>query len=450
MKRNETLFIGFMLFSMFFGAGNLIFPPLLGVQSGTSYWLAMAGFIVTGVGLPVLVIAAVSVVDGGIQAIGNRVHPLFSTIFTVIVYLCIGPFLAIPRNANVAYEMGVRPFLSGSARHSSLSLLLFSFVFFLLVYLVSLNPDKMSKYLGRWITPVLLAAMVILCAVGFFRLMGRPFQAPSAGYQSVPFFKGFINGYSTMDALASLAFGIVILTAVKHRGVHDKKQLTAYTLKAGLIAGLILALVYLALGFIGAKMASAGTFQNGTDILTAMSALLFGEAGKALLGFIFMLACFTTVVGLTTACGQYFSELMPRFSYHQIVIAVSLVGFTLSNLGLNFILKFSVPFLEMAYPVTIVLVVLTFFHHLFNGSKKVYACTLLFAGVFAVIEGLEGFGVPLGYVQTFAQSLPLASAGLEWVVPALFGAAVGIALSKWGPHTEPQPAVNPKVTNDSL
>ncbi|GER67142.1 branched-chain amino acid transport system carrier protein [Weizmannia acidilactici] len=450
MKRNETLFIGFMLFSMFFGAGNLIFPPFLGVQSGTSYWPAMAGFIVTGVGLPVLVIATVSVVDGGIQAIGNRVHPLFSTVFTVIVYLCIGPFLAIPRNANVAYEMGVKPFLPASVQSSPVALLLFSVVFFLLVYLVSLNPEKMSKYLGRWITPVLLVAMVVLCAVGFFKLAGHPLQAPAVDYQTGSFFKGFINGYSTMDALASLAFGIVILTAVKHRGVSNRKQMTAYTLKAGFIAGAILALVYVALGFIGAKMASAGTFQNGTDVLTAVSTLLFGEAGKALLGFIFMLACFTTVVGLTTACGEYFSNLMPKLSYHQVVIAVTLVGFTLSNLGLNLILKFSVPFLEMAYPMTIVLVVLTFFHKLFHGSKKVYGCTLLFTGVFAVIEGLEGFGIPLGFVQAFAQKLPLASAGLEWVVPALIGAAAGLLLSRLGHHAPEAQPVHSKATEQSL
>ncbi|MED4346169.1 branched-chain amino acid transport system II carrier protein [Heyndrickxia coagulans] len=441
MKRNEVLFIGFMLFSMFFGAGNLIFPPFLGIQSGSSYWPAMAGFIVTGVGLPVLVIAAVSFVDGGIQAIGNRVHPVFSTVFTVIVYLCIGPFLAIPRNANVAYEMGVKPFLSGSAHSSPVSLLLFSAVFFLLVYLTSLNPDKMSNTLGRWITPVLLLAMAVLCAAGFFKLSGRPFTAPLAGYQTGSFYKGFIDGYSTMDALASLAFGIVILTAVKHRGIANRKQMTAYTLKAGLIAGAILALVYVALGLIGAKMAASGTFQNGTDVLTAVSSLLFGQAGKILLGFIFMLACFTTVVGLTTACGQYFSNLVPKFSYHGVVIAVTLTGFTLSNLGLNTILKFSVPFLEMAYPVTIMLVVLTFFHTAFRGSKKVYGFALLFTGVFALIEGLKGFGVPLGFIGAFAQKLPLASAGLEWVVPALCGTAIGLLFSRLEHRTKETRAV---------
>lgn len=450
MKKNDLLFIGFMLFSMFFGAGNLIFPPFLGIQSGTSYWTAILGFIVTGVGLPVIVIAAVSIVDGGIQSIGNRVHPIFSTIFTVIVYLCIGPFLAIPRNANVAYEMGVKPFLHGSAQQSSISLFIFSIVFFALVFLVSLNPDKMSKYLGRWITPVLLISMVVLCVVGIIKLAGHPSLAPVGNYKTHSFFQGFIDGYSTMDALASLAFGIVILTAVKRRGVKDKKQLTSYTLKAGVIAGAILALVYVSLGFIGVKMASEGTFSNGTDVLTATSTLVLGQGGKALLGFIFTLACFTTVVGLTTACGEYFSALIPKFSYKTVVITITVIGFILSNLGLNLILKFSVPFLEMAYPITIVLVVLTFFHKLFRGSKRVYGFALFFTGIFSLFEGLQGFGLSLGPVKTFTQALPLASVGLEWVVPALVGIVIGLIFTKWDRHTNTPHSLKTKASEQSL
>lgn len=431
----DTVFVGLMLFSMFFGAGNLIFPPFLGAEAGSSYWFAMAGFIVTGVGLPFAVLYAVSLVKGGVQTIGNRVHPVFSTVFMVVIYLSIGPFLAIPRNANVAYEMGLKPFLSNNS-NAGLILLLFTVCFFALAYAVSLNPSKMEKYMGRWITPTLLLAMVILCAAGFVKL-DAPLQPPSAAYQSGAFSTGFIEGYNTMDALAALAFGIVILTAIQQRGVRDRKQLTNYTLKAGLIAGTLLALVYVSLGLIGGRMAAAGSFENGTDILSAASTLLLGESGTALLGFIFTLACFTTVVGLTTACGQYFSNLIPKVSYKTVVLLVTLVSFTLSNLGLNQILKVSVPFLVTAYPLTIVLIALTFFNRYFKNSKKVYGSAILFTGAFALMDGLLAFGIDLGPVQVMKDSLPLSSMGLQWILPAIVGTGVGIVTSSFSNKPSP-------------
>ncbi|WP_071394401.1 branched-chain amino acid transport system II carrier protein [Bacillus tuaregi] len=428
MKKFDNMFIGFMLFSMFFGAGNLIFPPFLGALSGTSFWLAMTGFILTAVGLPLLVLVAISLVKGGIKTIADRVHPAFSTIFMVSVYLSIGPFLAIPRNANVAFEMGVMPFIS-SSWDPKLLLFLFSCIFFLLVYVVGLNPGKMEKYMGRWITPTLLVAIVVLCTVGFVNLNGA-LQAPTGGYEEGAFFKGFLEGYNTMDALAALAFGIVILTAIQQRGVRDEKQLTNYTLKAALIAGGLLTAVYVTIGMIGSKMASTGSYENGTEILSAASTLLFGKSGTVLLGLIFTLACFTTLVGLTTACGQYFSKLMPSVSYKAAMTIVTLVGFTLSNLGLNQILKVSVPFLVSAYPLTIVLMLLTFFNRYFKNTRIVYGSAMLFTSVFAILSGLHTFGLELGPIQKVRDLLPLSSVGLDWVLPAVAGTLIGVLLSQ--------------------
>ncbi|MBT2690583.1 branched-chain amino acid transport system II carrier protein [Bacillus sp. ISL-47] len=430
MKKFDSLFIGLMLFSMFFGAGNLIFPPFLGALSGTSFWMAMAGFILTAVGLPFVVLLAISLAKGGVNAIASRVHPLFSTVFMVVIYLSIGPFLAIPRNASVAFEMGVMPF-SNESWNSTLVLFLYTAVFFLLVYVISLNPSKMEKFMGRWITPVLLLSVVVLCAVALVNLDATQL-APAGGYESGAFFKGFLEGYNTMDALAALAFGIVILTAIQKKGVRDEKQLSRHTLKAALVAGTLLALVYVSLGLMGGKMAAHDTFENGTAILSSASTLLFGKAGTAFIGFIFTLACFTTVVGLTTACGQYFSNLLPKASYKSIVIAVTLVGFTLSNLGLSQILKVSVPFLVTAYPLTIVLITLSFFNGYFKHPRKVYGSAMLFTGVFAALGGLSAFGLELGALQSLRNILPFASVGMEWVLPALAGTAIGLLLSNTG------------------
>ncbi|MDP4083368.1 MAG: branched-chain amino acid transport system II carrier protein [Bacillota bacterium] len=357
----------------------------------------------------------------------NRVHPLFGTIFTIVVYLSIGPFFGIPRNANVAYEMGFKPFLGAASFGQSTLLLLFTVVFFLLVYFLSLNPTKLVDYMGQWITPALLLSIVVLCVTGFVKLH-HPLTAPTKNYQSASLFKGFIDGYTTMDALAALAFGIVILTTLRQKGISNKKELTSYTVKAGIVAGTALALVYLAIGFLGAKMASYGTFDNGTSLLSSASTILLGTGGKVLLGLIFTLACFTTCVGLTIACGQYFSKIYPKASYRLVVTVVTVVSFLIANLGLNQIIFVSVPFLVMAYPLTILLVTLSFF---FKGSQKVYAGTMLLTGIVSLNDGLKMFGVNLHGIQSVMGTLPFASVGLGWVVPAIVGGAIGSVLEKF-------------------
>ncbi|MED4202418.1 branched-chain amino acid transport system II carrier protein [Neobacillus mesonae] len=443
MKKRDTFFVGLMLFSMFFGAGNLIFPPFLGMGAGTSFWPAIIGFIITGVGLPLLVISAIALVKDGGNALGNRVHPWFGAAFTVMVYLSIGPFFGVPRNANVAFEMGFKPFLGNVHASQSLLLLGFTAVFFLLVFLLSLNPSKVVDYMGRIITPTLLLSIVVLCVTGFFKL-NKPLQGPNETYQTATLFKGFIDGYSTMDALAALAFGIVILSTIQQKGVTDQKQLTAYTVKAGFVAGGALALVYAGIGFIGARMASYGTFDNGTALLSSAATILLGNGGKILLGFIFTLACFTTCVGLTIACGQYFSKMARKLSYRTVVTLVTVVSFLIANLGLNQIISISVPFLVMAYPLTIVLVTLAFFHRFFGGSQKVYASAMFLTGFVSLYDGLKMFGLKWSLLESLMSQLPFASVGLGWVVPAVVGGLVGFVLEKLSPAPARRKGLNPK------
>jgi len=431
MKKKDTVFIGLMLFSMFFGAGNLIFPPFLGLQAGTSFWPAILGFIITAVGLPLLVLAAIALVKDGVQTLGSRVHPLFGSIFTIVVYLSIGPFFGIPRNANVAFEMGLKPFLGSVSLSNSVLLLMFTVVFFALVYLLSLNPSKVVDYMGRFITPALLISILVLCVTAFVKL-SHPLKAPVEKYQTASLFKGFIDGYSTMDALAALAFGIVILTAFKQKGISSKKELASQTIKSGLVAGAALAAVYLAIGLMGAKMAGYGTFENGTQVLSAASSMLLGKGGTILLGVIFTLACFTTCVGLTIACGQYFTKIAPKLSYRTFVTIVTVASFLIANLGLNQIINVSVPFLVMAYPLTIVLITLSFFHRYFRGSQKVYAGSMLLTGLVALYDGLKMFGLDSSALDQAVSYLPFSSFGLGWVVPALAGAAVGLVLDRLG------------------
>ncbi|SEA72802.1 branched-chain amino acid:cation transporter, LIVCS family [Thalassobacillus cyri] len=421
MKSSDILFIGFMLFALFFGAGNLIYPPTLGIESGTAYWPAIFGFVLTGVGIPVLTVTAISLVKNGTIELGSRVHPAFGLVFTSVVYLAIGPFFGIPRAANVAYEMGVQPLVPGG---NTGVLLIFTLIFFALVFLVSLNPSKLVDRVGQWLTPLLLAAIVAL-VVGSFFLLDGTVQQPAEKYQASPFFTGFLEGYLTMDAIAALAFGILVITALKDRGVTDRRQLTAFTLKVGIVTAIGLTTVYASIGWIGAKMATEGSYTNGGEILSGAAQLMYGQTGTLLLGVIVALACFTTSVGLTVACGQFFSKTFPKLSYKFVIFMVTIGSFAVANLGLEQIIAFSVPVLVFIYPIAIVLIALSFANRLFNGSTFVYQGAILLTAITSLYDGLAAFGMDLSSVEPLMQQLPFFALGLGWVVPALVGALAG-------------------------
>ncbi|WP_181347695.1 branched-chain amino acid transport system II carrier protein [Thalassobacillus sp. CUG 92003] len=421
MRRRDTVFVGFMLFALFFGAGNLIYPPSLGISAGTAYWPAIAGFVLTGVGLPILTVAAISLVGNGAVELGQRVHPWFGVIFTSIVYLAIGPFFGIPRAANVAYEMGVSPLITTP---SSQWLLLFSIAFFSLVFIVSLNASKLVDRIGQWLTPALLLTIIALVIGSLWGLKGEP-ASPSSAYQTQPFFTGFIEGYLTMDAIAALAFGIIVMTAFHEKGVQSRRRVMLRTLQAGGVTAIGLSTVYASIGWIGSRMADKGTFTNGGEILSGAANLIYGSTGALLLGVLVALACLTTCIGLTVACGQFFSSQFPVLSYKAVISIVTLLSLTITNVGLNQIIAFSVPVLVFIYPVAIVLVLLTFIHPVFQGSPYVYRGALLFTAAMSLYDGLTAFGLDLAAVHSYLSILPLFEQGLGWLIPALAGGLIG-------------------------
>ncbi|WP_404456046.1 branched-chain amino acid transport system II carrier protein [Virgibacillus necropolis] len=424
--KKDTFIIGFMLFALFFGAGNLIYPPTLGIDSGTSYWAAIAGFVITGVGLPILAVTAISFVKNDARELADKVHPLFGLIFTSVVYLAIGPFFGIPRAASVAFEMGVEPFTAGIS--STLVLFIFTTIFFILVYVVSLNPSKMVDRIGQYLTPILLIAIIAL-AVGGFILLDSPMVDPIEKYASSPFFTGFVEGYLTMDAIAALAFGIIVVNAFKERGITTQSELVKSTIKAGIITGTGLIIVYGSIGWIGAKMATIGDYSNGGDILSSAAEVLFGSFGALLLGVIVALACFTTCVGLIVACGQFFTKIT-RLSYNKIILLTTVVSYLIANQGLNTIISYSVPVLVFIYPIAIVLIILTFIQNLFHGARPVYQGAILFTAVTSLYDGLLAFGMDLSTVKPYMEMLPFFALGLGWIVPALIGGIIGLIVSK--------------------
>ncbi|MEX6701902.1 branched-chain amino acid transport system II carrier protein [Peribacillus frigoritolerans] len=416
---------GLMLFALFFGAGNLIFPAMLGQSAGTNLWSASLGFIITGVGLPFITILAFGFSGkNDVQSLASRAHPLFGIIFTVVLYLSLGPLFALPRTGSVSYEIGIKPFLSNDV--GFLPLLIFTIIYFGIACLLSINPSKMLDIVGKILTPLLLIFIGILIVVAIINPMGE-IQAPVVDYSDNSFFKGFKEGYLTMDTLAGFAFGIIVINAIKDRGITSRKEVLGFCLKAGLIAATLLVIVYASITYVGAtSVEKLGQLGNGGDVLAQASNHFFGPAGAVLLGLIVIAACLTTSIGLITACATYFNKILPAVSYKSYVVIFSVFSAAVANVGLTKLISITVPVLTALYPVAIVLIVLTFFHSLFKGKSEVYLGSLLLTAIISIMDGIVASGIKLDAVSDlFTQYLPLYSVGVGWVIPAIIGGVLG-------------------------
>jgi len=428
LTKRETLTIGLMLFALFFGAGNMIFPPALGQAAGTHFWQAILGFIVTGVGLPLLGVIAVSLGGGNLQTLAGRVHPVFGIIFTFIVYLSIGPMMAIPRTATVTFEMGVLSFLPEGLKQSQLPLFLTTIVFFALTYWLAVTPSKMVDRIGKILTPVLLAIIALMYVATLFRPIGEVGQ-PVEGYADSAFVKGFLEGYLTLDALAAMVFGIVVTSAVQDKGVTEPRSVMWSTIKAGIIAAVGLGLVYLSLGYMGATSYSLGQSDNGGQILTAVVQHLFGQSGLIILGAAVTLACLTTSVGLVTACSAFFTSYTRGISYRAMCAILCVFSAAVANVGLTQLIAFSVPVLMAFYPIAMVLMLLTFLHKWFRGYRSVYVVSIFLTALISLVDGAAMMGLPVKAITAIYNNLPLYSEGVGWILPALAGAVIGYL---WG------------------
>ena len=426
LEGRDLLLVGFTLFSMFFGAGNLIFPPNIAAQAGTQTWPAMLGLALSAVGLPVLGVVAVAR-SGGLDALGSRVHPAFARVFTIVAYLAIGPCLAIPRTATTSFEMAVPPFVGADAPIGVYQLV-YSLVFFAAALFIALRPEKLTDRLGKILCPILVALIVVT----FVGCLVNPLEGygPATGdYATHAVVKGFIEGYQTMDTIAALNFGLVIATTLGSFGMAEKRDRMRHTVLAGIFAGTILALVYAMLSYMG--MCSSGVYaiqENGAWTLRCIVYQLFGAPGAVLLAAIFTLACLTTCVGLINSISQYFSTLFGKLSYRQWVLVMTGFSFLVCNLGLNAILSISIPILNAIYPVAIVLILLGLTHSLWVKNRWVYSLVVAGTGTVSVIYALDAAQLSLGAVTELCRKLPLYDMGFCWVSVAAVMLAVSLLL----------------------
>ena len=438
MKKQLTLWqrvlVAGTLFGMFFGAGNLIFPVHLGQCAGSNVVIAMIGFIISAVCIPILAVAAIgSTHSDGLQALASKVGKGYSYGFTCLLYLTIGPFFAIPRCATTSFTVGVAPLL-GESTSQGLCLLIFSAVFFALVLFFSLRPHRITVWIGKIINPLFLFFFGILLIAA---LTGSNADisaiAPEEGFREHVFFTSVIEGYGTMDAIAGLAFGIVVINIIRSMGIEDDSAVAGDVLRSGILTGILMGAIYVAAIFMGAQSRELfATSENGGIALAQIANHFLGFWGSLILAVTISFACLKTSIGLVISCSEAFSRMFPKGpGYCVYAIIFTLFSFCVSNFGLSAILSYSLPVLMFLYPLSISLIVLALTGRLFDHDRAVYISVTLFTGIAALFDlaktlpaGLQ----PEGMLRLGELILPFYDLNLGWVIPALLGLAIGLLI----------------------
>jgi len=428
--------VGSMLFGLFFGAGNLIFPVHIGQEAGSQVLPATIGFVLTATGLPFLGVLAIGISDcGGLLGLASRVSRIWGYFFTITLYLTIGPFFAHPRTATVAYEIGFSLYMP--QHYQKTGLLVFTILFFSASLFFALRPGKLLIWIGKVLNPMFLLCLSVLIFISFLYPMGSIADAPVyADYEQKAFFKGFTGGYQTMDALAALAFGILVVDALKRLGVTQPKEIAVSTAKAGFISVLLMVIIYTCLTCLGAM--STGKLElseNGGIALAQISHYYFGASGAILLAFIVTLACLKTAIGLTTSCAAAFAEMFPNLlSYRVYAVFFSVLSCIIANAGLSQIITLSLPVLMFLYPPAMVLILLALFSRLFADNRLVYLTTTIATILFSIGDALavSPYGIrhypPVQKLLAFYETMPLFGIGMAWVLPAAAGFSIGLLM----------------------
>lgn len=433
----ENIFIGSMLFGLFFGAGNLIFPVHMGQEAGSAVFWANLGFLATGIGLPFLGVIAIGVSKtAGVYELTQRINKKYAFVFTVLLYLVIGPFFALPRLATTSFEIGLAPFID--AKNQTLFLAIFSILFFFTTWWLSRRPTKILDYVGKFLNPVFLVLLGILLLLAFIHPLGTVEQSIQPNYQENPFFTGFTQGYNTLDALAALAFGIIIVTTIRNMGVTKPADIAKGTIKSGAISIILMGVIYTMLAYVGTM--SLGGFvlsSNGGVALAQIADHYLGTYGSILLALIVILACLKTGIGLITSFAETFTELFPKRSYLFFVSLASLLACLVANVGLTNIIQISLPVLMFIYPLAMTLILLVLIGPLFKQKPSVYRMTTYFTLIASILDGLNA--CPDSIKQTnfirhlldFANAyLPFFKLGMGWIVPAIIGFVIGLLWNK--------------------
>lgn len=413
----DSIVVGFALFAMFFGAGNVVFPPYIGMHAGEQWANGFLFYFIADIGLALVAMFAI-LHAGGADNITGRIGHVASKVLMCAVILCIGPMVAIPRTAATTLEMSVTPFFSG------MSPVVFSIIFFAVILLLSIKQSAVIDIVGKILTPALLIGLLILIVKGFVSPIGDIVDTGvSASEVTV---NGIKSGYQTMDVLAAMAFGIIILSSADEKGYTDSKSAAKMIGIAAALSGVLLMIVYFGLTYLGATASTVfPTDISRANLVIGIVELLLGKAGLIIFAIVIALACITTAVALVSSAASFFAKLAnDKISYSVFVVVICVSSAVISNLGLDMIIAIATPVLDIVYPPMLVLILLSWFGDKLH--KSVYVSSVagsLIASVLATAS-LYGMNVPV------IDSLPLASLGLGWLTPAVVFGLVAYLVSK--------------------
>lgn len=413
MKKStkDSIVIGFALFSMFFGAGNLIFPGFLGNSLGSDFLLGTVGFVVTGVGLPLLAIVACSKGDGTFESIGNRIDRKFILIFTTVLFLAIGPLMAVPRTAATTFELSVNPFLPNVPAIVAIT------VYFAINLFFVLKKSAIVDTIGKFLTPALLILLIVLIVKGIVSPIGEIVNTNASAVLST----SLIEGYQTMDALGALLFASIVTTSLKDKGYRGK-EMPKMIFKSSLVAAIGLAFVYGGLMYIGAQTSGLVSQEIGkTGLLLLISESVLGKVGPAIIGLAMGLACLSTSIGLVSVGASFFEKISKgKLSYNLNAIVITIISLAVATLGVDKIVALSGPVLNLLYPVSITIIVTTLMSKYLKNMKAVRLgiYTSLVLSLLLLIPGLN------------LSFLPLADLGFGWVLPTVLAIVIGLFVFK--------------------
>ena len=431
-----------MLFSMFFGAGNLIFPPMVGVSAGTNFWPAVLGFLAAGVLLPVLAIVAVSISGRSVRDLSSNGGALFGLVFSVMAYLAIGAFYALPRTGAVSMETAITPLLGWEGTMANG---IFNIVFFLIALFLAWRPNTIIDTLGKFLTPALVGLLIILIALASIS-NGRDPQVPTEDYASSPMVTGLFEGYNTMDAIAGLAFSIVIVGSLRSKGFKTKKSLVNGTITAALVAGALLAAIYLGLAWVGQTIPNGQSYESGAPLLADAANLTMGTIGQAVFSAIVILACMTTAVGLITSTSAFFEMLMPKVKYHVWACLFTALSILFAFQGLDTVLSIAVPFITFLYPPAISLIALTLIQPVVKKSVIfywTYRLALWISVLWSALSVIAAQGWGTEALDPLLSLAPGQSVDLGWIVPTAIAAVIGLVIDIATKAGEKHAAANP-------
>jgi len=413
--KTKTIFtLGFALFAMFFGAGNLILPPFIGLKTGDEWYLAMSGFISSGILGPFLGVLVIVLFGGTFIKFGSRINKTLAVIAGASIMLCIGPLVAIPRTGATTYEVGILPLFPEA------SAILCSIIYFAIVFVLSISPSKIVDIIGKFLTPLLLIVLLLLIVAGVVNgaqsFHQEMIDQPSFAY-------GFIEGYQTLDVLAAVVFASLIIEGAKRKGFVEVKQQRNIVIYSGILSVTCLIVIYGGLMYLGSIVTNVNPDISRTELLIHISKSVLGHYGTMVISLAISLACLTTSIALTTSFAEFFRDLFNnKVSYRFLITICVIVSAVFSVLGVDSIIEYAGAILNFVYPIVLVMIIYMLIFGNNITSNKPYLSAVLVTIVISILNLLINFNI----IPDIMVSFPLRAYGVEWVLPSLLGFGVGM------------------------